>query len=83
MLKMVNRIKKEGKMPEVLQHCNISSIFKNKGAKSDFSAYRGIFRVTVMRYIVDRLIYNDEYETIDNYLNDCNVESRKKQKYSR
>ena len=76
-LKMVNRIKEEGMIPEVLKYCNISSIFKNKGSKSDFSAYRGIFRVTIMRYIVDRLIYNDEYDTIDNYLSDCNVGSRK------
>ena len=76
-LKLANRIKKEGEIPEILQYCNISSIFKNKGSKCNFSSYRGIFRVTIIRYIIDRLIYNDEYETIDNYLSDCNVGSRK------
>ena len=76
-LKLVNSIKRDGKIPDILLYSNISSIFKNKGSKSEFSAYRGVFRVTVIRYIIDRLIYNDEYENIDSYLTDCNVGSRK------
>ena len=56
-LKLVNRIKEEGRLPDILKYCNITSIFKNKGSKSDCCAYRGVFRVTIIRYIIDRLIY--------------------------
>ena len=35
------------------------------------------FRVPILRTILDRLIYNDEYETIDEELTDSNVGARK------
>ena len=76
-LKLLNRIKIEQLYLEVLEDCNISSIFKNKGSRSDFEFYRGIFRVPILRTILDRLIYNDEYENIDNELSDSNVGARK------
>ena len=59
-----------------MQSCNISSIWKRKGPKNIFESYRGIFRITVFRNILDRLIYNDEYPKIDSYLSDCNVGGR-------
>ena len=48
-----------------------------KGNKSDFNSYRGIFRVPIFRTILDRLIYNDQYEVIDEALSDSNVGARK------
>ena len=39
--------------------------------------YRGVFRVTIFRSILDRLIYNDEYSNIDSNLTDSNVGARK------
>ena len=39
--------------------------------------HAGIFRVTTLRSIIDKLIYNDEYETIDKNLTDSNVGARK------
>ena len=76
-LKLMNRIKEDQVFPECLQLCNISSIWKRKGSLNDFDSYRGIFRVTICRSILDRLIYNDEYINIDNNLTDCNVGARK------
>ena len=76
-LKMSNKIKKNQKFPESLNHCNISSLYKNKGSRKIFNNYRGIFRVTVIRSIIDKLIYNDEYLTIDENLTDSNVGARK------
>ena len=77
LLMMMNRIKKEQKYPEVLEDCDITSIYKNKGARNSFENYRGIFRVPALRAILDRLIYNDEYEKIDLQLSDSNVGARK------
>ena len=77
LLKLANRIKSEQYYPEALEICDISSIYKMRGNKSDFNSYRGIFRVPIFRTILDRLIYNDEYGTIDEALSDSNVGARK------
>ena len=74
---LMNRIKKEQVFPEVLEDCDITSIYKNKGARNDYENYRGIFRVPILRTILDRLIYNDEYDNIDKNLSDSNVGARK------
>ena len=37
-----------------------------------------MLRTTVLRNILDRLIYDKEYSTVDSNLTDCNVGSRKK-----
>ena len=76
-LRLMNRIKKEQKYPEALELCDITSIYKNKGERNCFENYRGIFRVPILRSILDRLIYNDEYEIIDENLSDSNVGARK------
>ena len=73
----MNLIKERQEYPEALQPCNITSIYKHKGSHKDFENYRGVFRVTVFRSILDRLIYNDNYHIIDEQLTDGNVGARK------
>ena len=63
--------------PEALETANISVIYKNKGPKNEFESYRGIFRVPILRTILDRIIYNDEYDTIEDALTDSNVDARR------
>ena len=77
LLSLMNHIKKLQVIPDVMKLCNISSIWKRIGPKNEFNSYRGIFRITVLRNILDRLTYNDEYPKTDKYLSDCNVEGRK------
>ena len=50
---------------------------KEKRVQKSFSNYRGIFRVTILRSILDKLIYNDEYPNIDDHLTDSNVGARR------
>ena len=76
--KLMNRMKSELKFPEPLNVCNVTNLFKNKGLKKHFNSYRGIFRTPVLRNVLDKLIYEDEYETIDSNLTNCNVGSRKR-----
>ena len=73
LLKFMNLIKDKQQYPEILENCNISSLYKHKGSHKDFNNYRGVFRVTVFRSILDRLIYNDNYHIIDDNLTDGNV----------
>ena len=68
LLKFMNLIKEKQEYPEALQPCNITSIYKHKGSHKDFNNYRGVFRVTVFRRILDRLIYNDNYHIVDEHL---------------
>ena len=77
-LKLMNKIKETQVYPHCLEACNVTSIFKNKGNKSEFTNYRGIFRVVVFRGILERLIYHDEYQTIDDNLSDANTGARKR-----
>ena len=73
----MNRIKEEEIYLDALELCNISSVYKRRGSRNQFLNYRGIFRLVIFRSIMDRLIYNDEYENIDSNLTDCNVGAKK------
>ena len=75
--KLMNKIKRDQVFPARFEICNISSIWKSKGPKNKFESYRGVFRVSVFRNILDILIYNDEYHNIEKNLTDANVGSRK------
>ena len=74
---LMNRIKSEQVYPQLMEFCNISSIFKGRGKRNNINSYRGIFRITVFRNVLDRLIYEDEYKTIDERLTDSNIGARK------
>ena len=76
-LNLMNKIKETQTFPEALEVCNISSIWKRKHSRNDFDNYRGIFRTNIFRSILDRLIYNDEYATVEASLTDSNVGARK------
>ena len=75
-LKLLNIIKDKQQFPEALTKCNITSLHK-KNARNDFENYRGVFRVSVIRSILDRMMYNDSYDVIDKNLTDANVGARK------
>ena len=75
-LKLMNMIKERQIYPKIMEKCNITSLHK-KGPKNDFSNYRGVFRLPILRCILDTLIYNSSYETIDRNLSDGNVGCRK------
>ena len=76
-VKLMNNIKTQQQCPDCLEPCNITSLFKNKGKKNDLNNHRGVFRVTVLRNILDKLIFTDEYENLDRQLTDSNVGGRK------
>ena len=76
-LKLCNKIKQKQTFPKALEKCNITSLHRKK-SRNDFKNYRGIFRISVIRSILDRLIYEDSYEAIDSNLTDGNVGARKR-----
>ena len=75
-LKLMNMMKERQAYPKNLEKVNVTAIHKKK-SKRDLCNYRGVFRVQVLRSILDRLTYNDLYYTIDNHLSDGNTGARK------
>ena len=65
-----------GIYPDILKPSNISSFYKNKGAKDDLNNDRGVFVVVKLRSILDKLIYNDKYDIIDSNMSDSNIGGR-------
>ena len=62
---------------DILKPSNISSFYKNKGSKDDLNSDRGVFIVVKLRSILDKLIYNDKYNIIDQNMSDSNIGGRK------
>ena len=64
MLLLFNGVKNTNQIPEYLQLANIHTIFKNKGSRLDMNNDRGIFILSVLRKILDKLVYNDKYPEV-------------------
>ena len=77
LLKLFNLVKQQQIYPSIFQQSNISSFWKKKGEKSDLENDRGIFNVNKIRSILDKMIYNDIYETVDRHMSSSNIGARK------
>ena len=75
---LLQKVKENLEVPEIMKNANITSIYKSKGAKNDLKNDRGIFGVNIFRRLLLKIIYNDEYFTIDSNMSDSNVGGRKK-----
>ena len=75
---MCSKIRETSEVPEIVKYANITSIYKGKGAKNDLQNERGIFGINILRSILLKIIYNDEYENIDANMSDSNVGGRKR-----
>ena len=75
---MLNLIKKEQELPPLLRSPCIVSIYKNKGAKDNLDNERGLFLLSIVRSIHDKMIYKDKYQEWDSNISDSQVGVRKK-----
>ena len=78
LLIMLNKIKQTFVLPEFMHHANIISIYKGKGKMNSLESERGIFIINICRSILMKLIYCEEYETIDENMSDSNIGARKR-----
>ena len=52
--KLMNIIKENPtEYPSVMELCNVTSIYKNKGDRNSFDSHRGVFRTSCLRNILD------------------------------
>ena len=77
LLKLSNLVKEKQVYPDIFQPSNISSIYKKKGEKSDLKNDRGIFNEVKIRSILEKLVYNEKYETIEASMSCSNIGARK------
>ena len=59
LLKLFNLVKRTQTYPSIFHQSNITSFWKRKGDRSDLENDRGVFNVTKIRSILDKLIYSD------------------------
>ena len=77
--KFMNGIKSSQSLPDFALHQNITSIFKNKNSKLLLENDRGLFILTVWKKVLDKLLYNDLYEAVEENMSDSNIGARKAQ----
>ena len=77
LLMFCNSVKEQLVIPNFLTFTDVTSIYKQKGDRSDLENDRGLFGVSKIRSIIEKLIYQDIYETIDETMSDSNVGGRK------
>ena len=75
--KLFNLIKEELIIPEFFQVMSITSLYKNRGLKSDISNKRGIFSIAKVRSIFEKIIYSEIYEIADGNMSFSNVGGRR------
>ena len=77
-LNLVNGIKEEYFIPPNLEMSNITTIYKRKGSKHDLENDCGIFGLSVFKKIIDKLIYQEKYPLLDEFMTESNIGARKK-----
>ena len=78
LLMLCNGMKSELYIPALVKLANITTIYKNKGSRLDLTNDRGIFILSIFRKITDKMIYQDKYDEIDDFMSDSNIGARRK-----
>ena len=81
LINLLNCVKKTQIYPTIFRPANISSFWKRKGDKSDLDNDRGVFNVTKIQSIMDKMIYNDIYEPFDAQMSCSNIGARKNRNF--
>ena len=77
LLLMMNQIKKEIVVPMKMKLSDVTTLYKGKGSKQDVHNLRGVFQLPIVRNILDRLIYGEEYDEISKNMGCFQVGSQK------
>ena len=77
LLHLFNKIKRSQIYTSICQVSNITSFWKKKGDRRDIDNDRGVFNVTKIRSILDKMIYNDVYDDVDSSMSCSNIGARR------
>ena len=76
LLIMLNEIKEEGAVPYFMNVTSVTTIPK-LGSKYLLTNERGIFKVSILRTILLRLLYNRKYSMVNSNMSDSNIGARR------
>ena len=76
LLIMLNKVKEEGIVPDFMNVTSVTTIPK-QGSKFKLTNERGIFKVSILRTILLRLLYNRCYSMVNANMSDSNIGARK------
>ena len=76
-LMLLNTIKNQMKIPKYMKWANITSIYKKKGSRTSMENQRGVFGLTLLKKVLDNIIFNEYYDKIDKNMSDSNIGGRK------
>lgn len=77
LLKILNLLKSKQLIPDFMLKVNVAMIYKRSGDRLLLQNQRGIFLVSILRFILMRLIYNRKYSEVDKNMSDSNMGARK------
>ena len=77
LLTLLNRIKEELLVPLDLRLSNVSTLYKGKGSKREVLNLRGIFKLPIVRNILDKLVHLDDQEQIKESMGQFQVGNQK------
>ena len=77
MLTLFKRIRIENKIPKFLRKADIVTIYKGKGSKKNVINLRGIFKLPIIRNILDKLIYAQDQEILNTNMGQFQVGNQK------
>ena len=83
LLHLMNGIKANFFFPYYVQLADISSIYKSKGSRFSLESDRGIFILTLLKKVFDKLIYQGKYPAVDINMSDSNIGARRGKKYQK
>ena len=76
LLIMLNKVREEGIVPDFMNVTSVTTIPK-QGLKFKLTNKRGIFKVSILRTILLRLLYNRCYSMVNANMSDSNIGARK------
>ena len=74
----VQLLQNYGLAKDFIQDANIATFYKGKGSRTEIINYRGIFLLSILRTIKDKLIHEDINGTLNDNMSDSQVGNRKK-----
>ena len=73
---IMNKIKREGTVPECMRTANITMLHKKK-SKVDLNNWRGIFVTSVLRTILMKMIHERTYKKVSSSMTDSQIGAKK------
>ena len=64
-------------MPDFMEDVNVHTVYKNKGPKTDFNSYRGLFILSVLRTIKEKIVHSNIYDKVQESMSDSQVGATK------